>query len=307
MAEVLCIGGACIDRKYHLAAAVQPGTSNPARSVRGFGGVARNVAENLARLGAQTALFTIVGNDEDGSALVEHARQAGIDVRSTVRTRDGVTPEYAAVVDPHGDLLVGVSDMQALDELTVEELEKQAQEIAQSRWVFADCNLPRDVLAWCIGRAQTGRFKLAIDAVSEPKARRLPDDLRGIDVLFLNEPEAAAFLREELEEFRARTPAQRARAVRSRGAHAVVLTRGPQGLAACTDTCVEIPAAAARCVDVTGAGDALIAATIFRLLRGDTVFEAARAGALCAARTIESSASVRPDLCAEMLQACATS
>jgi pseudouridine kinase len=162
-------------------------------------------------------------------------------------------------------------------------------------------------LAWCIERARTSGFSLAVDAVSEPKARRLPEDLTGIDVLFLNEPEAAVYLREDLELFRKRTLPARARAVRARGAEAVILTRGAQGLIACTDACVELHAVAAQCVDVTGAGDALIAATMFRLLHGDAVFEAARIGSLCAALTVESPASVRPDLRAAMLQACATS
>lgn len=313
MAQVACIGGACIDRKYNLLSQAQPGTSNPARARRSFGGVARNVAENLARLGVYTALLSAVGNDENGLALLDHAEHAGIDVALVVRDSDHATPEYCAVLDPGGDLVVGVSDMHAIDAIRAEDIEKRWKAIAQSRWLFVDCNLPAKTLAWCIERGREAGVKLAVDAVSEPKVRRLPDDLRGIDLLVLNEKEAAVFLHEDFGVFARRTPIERAQAVRARGAQAVILTRGADGVAACGGTSLEIPALRAQCVDVTGAGDALIAATLYRLLQGDDLQEAARIGSLCAGLTIESPASVRPDLSAALLasqehrmQACAS-
>ena len=68
-ADILCIGGAVLDRKFRLDGPWLPGTSNPARSSRSFGGVARNICENLARLGVATALVTRVGADEAGAGL----------------------------------------------------------------------------------------------------------------------------------------------------------------------------------------------------------------------------------------------
>ena len=53
---------------------------------------------------------------------------------------------------------------------------------------------------------------------------------------------------------------------------------------------------AARPVDITGAGDAMIAGTLYRLLGGEPVAQASRTGALLAALTTESASSVRPDL-----------
>ena len=48
--SVICIGGAAVDRKYRAVEALTPATSNPASGTTSFGGVARNVAENLANL-----------------------------------------------------------------------------------------------------------------------------------------------------------------------------------------------------------------------------------------------------------------
>jgi hypothetical protein len=57
--RVLCVGAATVDRSFRSLDPIRPGTSNPVVSTKGFGGVARNVAENLARLGALAAALTV--------------------------------------------------------------------------------------------------------------------------------------------------------------------------------------------------------------------------------------------------------
>lgn len=303
MPQVVCVGGACVDRKYQVLADVQTGTSNPARARRSFGGVARNVAENLARLGVSTALVSVVGNDEAGVALVEHAQRCGIDTHLIVRDPAHPTPEYAAVFSPDGNLVIGVADMHALEGVTVGDLQKYWSEIRDCEWLFVDCNMPSEVIAWCITQARSAGVRVAVDAVSEPKICRLAGDLSGIDLLILNELEAAVYLYENMKTFRRAAPPQHAQAVRAHGASCVVLTRGAEGLVAAGETIVELPAVPAECADVTGAGDALIAGIIAALLWGSTLEEAARTGSLCAALTVETTASVRADLSRGLLTA----
>jgi pseudouridine kinase len=283
----VCIGGACIDRKYSCIEPALPGTSNPARAVRSFGGVARNVAENLARFGVPVSLLTVAGNDENGRALVQHARDCGIDTSLVDFDADAPTSEYAALVNPNGDLLFGVADMRAIESLSASHVDRHWASIERASWLFLDCNVSADVLASCIERCRTARVRLAIDAVSEVKVRRLPARLDGVSLLFLNEGEAVSYV--------GAAPANASR-VRQRGAAAVVMTRGAAGIVLAADTEIEIAAASARCIDPTGAGDALIAAALHRMLQGDDLSQAVRAGVIAAARTVESPESVRPDL-----------
>ena len=58
---MLVLGAAGLDVVGHLESELKPATSNPARIRRSHGGVARNVAENLARLGQPVRLITVVG------------------------------------------------------------------------------------------------------------------------------------------------------------------------------------------------------------------------------------------------------
>ena len=55
--EVVCIGGANVDRKFHLNGGAQLGTSNPAAMSVSVGGVARNIADNLGRLGSSGSAY----------------------------------------------------------------------------------------------------------------------------------------------------------------------------------------------------------------------------------------------------------
>jgi pseudouridine kinase len=284
---LVCVGGACIDRKYTCIEQARPGTSNPARAARTFGGVARNVAENLARLGVHVSLLTVVGEDENGVALVQHANDCGIDTSLVVRSEREVTPEYAAIVDAEGELVLGVADMRATERICESDVARHWPVIERAGRLFVDCNVSAGVLEYCIDRCRSSTVRLAIDAVSEIKVRRLPERLDGVDVLFLNEGEAAVYLG---------TGAADANSVRKRGAQAVVMTRGAQGLVVAADNEIEIPAPPARCIDPTGAGDALVATTLYRLLQGDDLVEALRVGTVGAALTVESNASVRADL-----------
>lgn len=287
---IVCIGGANVDRKYACVAEAQPGTSNPAQARRSFGGVARNVAETLARLNVAASLFTVVGTDESGAALLSHAREAGVDTGLTIRKGACVTGEYVAVLGPDGELAIGASDMSAIESLSIEDFEDAWSAIQATRWIFADCNLSAPLLEHCIARARRAGIRLAIDAVSTAKIRRLPADLTGVDLLFLNEAEAAAYLCSDLE------PGDAARAIRERGCASVILTCGSRGAVIAAQTLTDLPAPSAQCTDVTGAGDALIACTLYRLLQGDDLTAAARTGMRGAAKTLETAESVRADI-----------
>jgi pseudouridine kinase len=168
----------------------------------------------------------------------------------------------------------------------------------QSGWIFADCNLPSETLHALVETARRHSLMLAVDAVSSPKVTRLPRDLTGVGLLFLNIDEARAYL----DRARA-SPEEAAASLRACGTERIVLTLGEAGLLAADSSGTRrIGAVGARIVDATGAGDALIAATLVALLQGHSLRGAARLGAAAAALTVESTASVRPDLSFALLE-----
>ena len=127
---------------------------------------------------------------------------------------------------------------------------------------------------------------------------RLAADLSGIGLLLLNLDEARAFL-----DHSDASPEAAAAALLERGAERIVLTLGDKGLVAADGAGIRrIGSLSAQIVDATGAGDALIAATLVGLMGGHDLHEAARLGTAAAALTVESGASVRPDLSLALLE-----
>jgi pseudouridine kinase len=290
--RIVCLGGAAVDRVYRLAAPAVAGTSNPATVGGSAGGVARNVAELLARLGVPVSLVTAVGDDEGGRALIADLATLGVDTAGTVTIAGAATAEYAAVTNPDGELVLGVAAMGVLDRLDAALVAANEARLRAAAWVVADCNTAAEGLAALIALRRRARFRLAVDAVSTPKVTRLPAELAGVDVLFLNADEARALMDTEAGE-----AATLAGAVRGRGAGAVVLTLGPAGaIVAVASETVAVPAAPATIAEVTGAGDSLIAATLWRLAAGEPLDAAVRFGSALAALTLEASGSVRRDL-----------
>jgi pseudouridine kinase len=301
--RAVLIGGAVFDRKYRARQAIVLETSNPVDGMRSFGGVARNVAENLSLLETPTSFMSIIGNDETGAALLAHLRHRGIDVSQVVVTDEKPTAEYAAILDPAGDLVVGLADMGIFDLFQPGHIDRAWSHLASASLVFADCNLPADTLHHLIQRRRNARFRLAIDAVSTHKVMRLPKDLSGIDLLFMNIDEANARLSrhgaEDLQD-----AAEAASLLREAGAGEVVVTMGARGIAvAGTDGVRTATAVPANPRDMTGAGDAMIAGTLHGLMAGRDSFAAAGIGALLGALTTESAASVHPDLSPRFLEA----
>jgi pseudouridine kinase len=292
--RVLCVGGATVDRIYRALHSLERDTSNPVTSEQSPGGVARNVAENLARLGVETGFVSLVGNDENGRFVLENLEALGIDVTGVARTQAHSTAEYVAVLGPDGTLALGLSDMAIFDAVTPDIVAALGQ--GRPDWIFADSNLPASVLECVVAWTRSRDGRLAVDGVSTAKVRRLPRDLSGIDLLFINEAEAAACVGEPVS---ADAAVDR---LKGRGAGAVVVTLGTRGLVVADASGTQrLPAWPCAVRDVTGAGDALVAATLARLLAGDTLARAARAGALAAALTVEVQGSVRQDLSPDLL------
>lgn len=301
--RMICIGGAVLDRKYHAKKDLIFGTSNPVDGYRSFGGVARNVAENLVRLGVDISFVSIIGDDETGRSLVRHLRDLGADVSQVITTTERPTAEYAAILDLNNDLVLGIADMEIFDLFSPSYLDRFWPHLASATWVFIDCNLPAATIAALMSRKQGARFKLAVDTVSSPKSARLPKDLTGIDLLFTNHDEANTMLGITDADKRLK-PKEAAAALRAAGAGEVIVTMGAHGFAVATESGVAtMRSVPARAVDITGAGDAMIAGTMYKVLSGDPVPHAARTGALLATLTTESESSVHPDLSPRFLTA----
>lgn len=298
-AVVVVIGGANVDLKSQTCTAPVLGTSNPGRSRSFAGGVGRNVAENLGRLGVGTQLITAFGLDADGERLRRETAAAGVDLAYSIRT-SGATGRYTAIVDDTGDMVIAVAAMEAMDEITVEVIDACARAIARAAFLILDCNISETALMRAAAIARDNDVPLIIDPVSTPKASRVRAILSAGIPLHTVTPN-----RDELGALTGNAvpgngdPGAAAESLHRAGATHVWVRLGSGGSYLSVGggrpkRAEAIAPYPSTLVDATGAGDAMLAGYVAGLLHGLDPFAAARYGSAAAAMTIETAGTVNP-------------
>ncbi len=287
------IGGANVDLKARSKARATEHTSNPGHSSMAPGGVGRNIAENIGRLGDRVHLISVVGRDPLGDNLLDHTAAAGVRIEHVART-DRSTGTYTAVLDADGELIIAIADMEATADLGPEQLNAARDVIASAGVLVLDGNLSLATLNYALDLS--AGVRTIFEPVSVPKAAGLKGaiDARTYAVT-PNRDELAV-----LTDLPTRTDRQVHKAAHSlhdRGVELVWVRLGERGSMLTTaDETIEIPAVPTVVEDVTGAGDSMLGAFVHVLLQGGSPEEAARFGHAAAALTIASPHTVRPDL-----------
>ena len=284
MTDIIVIGGANLDIKAKSIEVNHFGTSNPSRISPSPGGVGRNIAHNLARLGAKVGLIAAIGTDPQGEAVLEATRAAGVDT-SRIRALTPATGTYIAVLNPDGELVTAMSDMRAADMLTPDVVMQFEIDILAATFVVADCNLPLKTLEII---ASVARNKLFIEPVSVPKSAKLAALLKQGQV-FMASPNL-----DQIENLTGtRDIFDGIKALHDMGLQHVVAHAGAEGAFVSNGDDIEhVPAqSSGSIIDVTGAGDAAVAGLLFGLLQGDDLVTAASFGQTLAGRVIASSRS----------------
>jgi pseudouridine kinase len=278
--DIIVIGGMNIDIKAKAAGPFLLGTSNLGAVTFTPGGVARNIAHNLATLGVNTALISVIGNDAPGEIAFKAAGDAGVDLSMALRS-DAATGAYVALLDEAGELISAVNDMRILESLKPDHLERHSANLAAAKYIVVDCNVSTEVLEWL---ALHYGGKLIVEPVSVAKSQKLKAALEKHEI-FLATPN-----RDQL--------AALGNDLHSRGLRNLVIHLGREGAFASTvNDQRRIPSFAASLVrDVTGAGDAAVAGLVYGLLKGYGLFDAARFGQAAASFAVDSNSSTAAGL-----------
>jgi len=256
------------------------------RKSEAYPGGAGNAVNNLADLGARVLPVGVVGDDEGGEKLLEYFRRKQVDTSGIVRAQDRVTTtktRYLAGWTHTTEQQVLRVDREPpvlLPERVAEAVERKAKRMAK----WADAMLVSD---YGLGAATPG-------LVRKLRAKRIALDSRyrlleyhdaGVTAATPNEAEVEAAYQERVGTDVGKLEELGQRAVRELGLEALVVTRGKDGMSVFEPESNGGPAegltrhisiyGSDAPVDVTGAGDTVIAVFTLALAAGATYFEAA--------------------------------
>ena len=286
--HIALLGGINMDVSVHAHGAQRAGDSNAGRVQCSPGGVARNVAENLLRLGLDARLLGVLGDDVFGQALWQSGAAMGLDMRACLTLPGQRSATYMCLHQADGDMKVAVNDMDIMDALTPALLQPQLAPLRSAAVLVADCNLRPDVWQWLA--TEVAHPALFAEAVSVAKCTRLGTVLARIHTLKANRLEAQALCGRAIASVQDACDA--ALALHRLGAGRVLISLGAQGVAWCDadGRCGHRAARAVPVLSATGAGDALMGGLVYGHLQGWPL-EAALAWAMaCAEITLASPA-----------------
>ena len=266
--NVIVVGGANMDIGGRPANKPVPGDSNPGTVSLRPGGVGRNAAHDLRLLGLEVGLLTAVGEDDHGRRLLGQLEALGVDTSLSLRLADERSSTYLYITDERGEMQLAINDMDIVRRLSPAALEPRLPALNAARAVLMEANLPPETLIFLARKVEV---PLYADPVSAAKANRLRGALRGLRAIKPNALEAEMLTGEH-------DPVRAVRALLSEGVERVFLSLGAQGLLAAEgETLLHLPCEPGPVLDVTGAGDAVMAALIWADLRGMSLYDSARA------------------------------
>lgn len=301
IARVVVVGGANTDIVGRSVARLVDHDSNPGHVRISSGGVARNIAENLARMGVAVELVTALGGDHNASALARDCMDVGIGVSHAFIASELPGSLYLAVLDETGEMAVAMNDMRALDRLTPEALAAREAVFSSADVVVVDANPSADALEWVAAHAGA---PLVLDPVSAAKAGRARGIVGRLAALKCNALEAGALLGDD-EPQGPDELAHAARRLVEMGARRVFLTAGPGGthFASAEEGDGFVPAPHTIIANATGAGDAFTAGVAAGLAEGMAVAECAALGTVLAGLALASERTVSIDVSREAVRA----
>lgn len=258
------------------------------------GGVGRNIAQNIALLGYESHLISVIGNDFYGDTLLDQIKTSGVYIDNIHRLHGENTSTYLSLLDDKGEMLVAVNDTRIIDKLTPSLLSTSKDLIQHAGVLVVDCNLTEDALAWIF--SNSGNVPIFVDTVSAFKAPKIRHWLSHINTLKPNRLEA-----EVLSGISIRTPQDPPSVAdwfHEQGVQRLALSMGKEGVyysemdgqrGWSKPLTMDI-------VNVTGAGDAMMAGLASGWLDDLSLAESIRFAQGCSALTISSEFTNNPNL-----------
>lgn len=286
---VAVVGGANIDIIGYANSEFVQSDSNPGVVRTTPGGVGRNIAECLARMGVDTKLLTAVGGDAFGKQMLDETRAAGVDMQHSYIEAEAHNSSYLALLDSEGEMQLAISDMDLIDNLSLEFIRQKRNVLSRSAIMMLDCNLQTQALELALDSAQCPVY---LDAVSAKKVLRAKTLLGRFDTIKLNKIEAHALTGIEVnseDDMKRMTDAFFAMGVRR-----IVLTMGSEGAYWRVRDKQEgfVPSQKAQVVNVTGAGDSFTAALVYGAFHEMSDNDSIQLASCMARLTLESENSV---------------
>lgn len=255
--DYICvIGGANMDIQGFPKDTLIMRDSNPGTVKISLGGVGRNIAENIVKLGVHTKFISAVGGDVYGNKILDEAQLIGLDMQHSLVLKEQATSTYLATLDESRDMMVAIAFMDIFDKMSIDFIKEKKHVVENSRLCVIDTNIPIEIIEYIVTNVKN--TDLFLDAVSTSKAKKVKDIIGHFHTIKPNRIEAEILSGIEIKSDDDLKKA--AEYFLSKGVKRVFITMGEDGVYyndGINENHISNPNI--KVVNATGAGDAFVA------------------------------------------------
>ena len=275
--------------------------SNPGYVKMSVGGVCRNIAENMSRVGLNTKFISVLGDDERGREILKKAEAMNFDMSDSLIVEGGSTPTYLAILDETGEMVSAIVDLKIAHNFTEEFIDSKAEIINNAEYVVCDADNP-EIIEYIVKKYQ-GKTNFILDPVSAAKAINVKHLLKYFHTVKPNRHEAEAFCGFEVKTHED---------VRKAGKY--ILEQGVQNVFISLDADGIyyhngkeegiIKADDVLVLNVTGAGDSFVAGMGYGYMKNLPVKDTVKFAVAMSSITISHEETIHPDMCHDLVDKC---
>lgn len=251
------IGGTnidCVGTPHH---SIHQKDSNPAMIKTSFGGVACNIARNLAYLNQTVKFLTVFSTDGFGQDIKKHLDSLKVETRYSLLV-DEPSAMYMAMLDNEKDLLLAMVDTSILNHINKDHIMSFLQETTPEDVVVFDTNLNKEIIECIITNA---KGKIVCDPISIEKSQNVKPYLNGLSLFKPNIHQASTLSGIIIED--ENSLHQVATYFNNQGIDQTLITSGDEGgVYIDANTIIKYSIPSQPIVNAVGAGDAMLASFI---------------------------------------------
>lgn len=294
--SIVVIGTVFVDIKGYPENTFLPGGRNAGQVKQVFGGVSRNIVEDIGNLELNPTFVGLVDPTGTGREVAEQLNRHKVDTRYMRAVPDGMGT-WLAIFQNNGDVFGAISKRPDLMPI-LSILEEQGDEIfAQADAVTIELDMEAAVVKKVFELAEQYRRPVFAAVSNMSIASRRRDFLRSLDCFVCNQQEAGICFSED---YSSKTPEEMLEILRrnisSAGIRRMVVTMGEYGAvyASLDGEAGICPARKVIVKDTTGAGDAFFAGVTAGLTYGKSLADACAIGTRLSASVITSEGNTCP-------------
>ena len=293
---IVVIGDVFIDIKGYSLSPYIPQGRNAGTVIQIHGGVARNVAENIANIELKPTFISAVDDNAMGDDVIQKLKRHKVETKYMKKVKDGMGT-WLAVFDHEGDVVASISkrpDHKPIEQILDEhgdEIFKDADSIA------IEIDTDKEIVKKTFMYAEKYHKEVYALVSNMTIAVERRDFIRRTACFVCNQQEAGILFSDD---YSGKTPEEMipiiSAKVQAARIPAMIVTMGADGAvyANLRGESGYCPARKLEVKDTTGAGDAFCAGAAIGLTYGKGLKEACEIGAMLAASVIVTSESVCP-------------